>query len=287
MELLNEFNAGLKYSPLIWADEKVPQDAFKNNDSSVFRQIVGNTAIRIRDLYRSPAVLDGYPRLLITANNEDALAIREDLDAQDIEAIQLRIGYIRANPSAADLLARLGGREHTEAWVKGGALAEHTLWLHENRHVEAGDRFLVEGWESELTQSIATRVGSAGVIGEVIAHAISSNTYSDAIRWYGGSVYVNAQSLQAKWATVYGREDRVPSSNSMLKALRTLSHGRQSRLSGLYSDARPRYWRIDAKTIAEIADHRGVTAPEEITQRTSRASEPSNPHTSGTMPRVP
>lgn len=287
MELLNEFNAGLKYSPLIWADEKVPQDAFKNNDSSVFRQIVGNTSIRIRDLYRSPAVLDGYPRLLITANNEDALAIREDLDQQDIEAIQMRIGYIDANASAADMLARLGGREYTEAWVKGGALAEHTLWLHENREYEPGDRFLVEGWESPLTQSIATRVGSAGVIGEVIAHAIASSTRSDAVRWYKGSVYVNAQSLQANWSTVYRREDRAPSSNSMLKALRTLSKGQQSRLTAMYSDARPRYWRIDAEIIAEIADRRGVTDPSEIRNAANRPEEPTPTVASGRMPKVP
>jgi hypothetical protein len=283
--LSKDFNHELIEAPLIYADESVHQARGVENDSSVFRQIVGNTALPINIKFRAPATLLGYPRLLITANNADALNIREELDASDIEAIQLRVGYIRASADAIDVLHRLaadGGYESaadmTKGWVQGGAIAEHMLWLSENYTFKPGHRMLVEGWESEFTRSLATAAGSSGALAETIALAIVHNPVglNDAVRWFGGTVYCNANLIAKAWPSITGiKNDRPPTSNRLVKALKGLA-GDGRRVLDVASGAQRRqlnYWCIPAAIIADYADTRNVAERAAVMQACNRESE--------------
>ncbi len=285
-ELLGTFNATLKRSPLIVADEKVPQDVFAANDSSVFRRIIGNSAMPIRDLYASPATLEGYPRVLITANNEDALHIREELNVADLDAIRIRIGYIHASEEARDVLEDLAAengfttvREMTEGWVAGGRIARHVLWLAENRQVMWGDRLLVEGWDSELTRSLSTSAGATGVIAEVIALAISEypDLDSEAIRWFDGNVYVNNAEFGRVWRyIVHNDAERPPTSTRRLKSLKALAGEEKTRLDYYEGDSRRQlnYWQIPAEVIARLAEERNICPASVIMEAASRKTEP-------------
>lgn len=287
-ELLGTFNSTLKRSPIIHADEKVPQDVFAANDSSVFRRIIGNSGLPVRDLYAAPATLDGCPRVLITANNEDALAIREELNVADLDAIRLRIGYIRAGEEAETVLNSMAAeqgfvstREMTESWVAGGRIAEHVLWLAENRPIDQGDRLLVEGWDSELTRSLSTSAGASGIIAEVIALMISDkpNMRTDAVRWFDDHVFVNNTELGRIWKYVLANDaERPPNSTRRLKALRALAGEERQRLS-VYEDGgdtrrQLSYWKIPAETIARLARERNICPEEVILEAASRREEP-------------
>jgi hypothetical protein len=290
-EVMGTFNPTLKRSPLIYADEKVPQDAFVVNDSSVFRRIIGNNGLAIRDLNRSPVTLDGYPRVLITANNEDALGIREELNVEDLDAIRIRIGYIHAPKSVGDVLREISDeqgyestREMTESWVAGGRIAGHVLWLSKNRKVTKGSRFLVEGWESELTRSLPTSAGAAGQVAEVLALLISKHSNlkqaKEAVVWHSNAVFVNNAELGEIWRHVVSLDsDRPPNSTRRLKALKALSGDQKARLSSYDgSGARKQltYWKIPIETLARLAEERNICPPELLIARASQTEEEAN-----------
>jgi hypothetical protein len=281
-EMTGDFNSTLKKSPLIWADEKVPQDAFRANDSSLFRRLVGNTGFSVNEKYRVPATMLGYTRVLITANNADALAIREELDRYDIEAIQTRLGYVECDEKPRAVLEKLAGggstREYTDDWVAGGKLAEHVLWLEQNRDVTPGNRFLVPGWESDLTRGLPTRVGSASSICSVLATAIVADVDTDAVRWFEGKVYSNTNLLRKNWTRIMGHaQDNVPSETAVTKALRSMSQGESRRLSRRMGDGRVRYWELDAELVGEVARRRNICDSGDIVAAAGRDSEPETP----------
>lgn len=289
--LLDRFNETLRYAPLVWADEKVPQDAFDANDSSVFRQIVGNEGTTTEAKRRAQATLLGYPRVLITANNAGALGIREDMSLDDLAAVRLRLGYIKLHDDAPAkvleelTLAARGDefvRGYTRDWVVGGQIAQHILWLAENREVRPGRRFLVEGWDSALTQSLAVNAGSTGSIATAIATAIVSELDTDAVRWFGGAVYVSATQIAPEWERLVGNtHDRCPSATSRAKALNSLAGAARSKLRHLHPSktgaSQGQYWKIEAEVIARLADERGIASHADIIEACSRKTEPGGP----------
>lgn len=280
-EVVDNYQESFIRTPLILADEKVPQNNFAANDSSVFRRIVGNGVHQLNPKHRTPVTLLGFPRVLITANNEDALNIREDLDQDDLDAVKLRVGYIDREgcTDAKDFLLEksqeLGYNtqyEMTKEWVARG-IAEHILWLEENREFDAGNRFLVEGWESDFTRSLVTSAGSAGLVAETLVLAIERGVYSDAVRWFDGYCFVNDSELAKNWKMIRGHEvDQPPSSNSRLKALRSLAEGRQKRLP-TSSGKRGRYWAIKGTALAQLAEERNIAEFDEIMQSCAREQE--------------
>lgn len=267
--LLTDFQAELIRSPLIVADEKVPQDSFRKNDSSTFREVITNPTRRIRGLYETPQTLHGYIRLLISANNDDALGIREDLTAEDVEAIRERIGYIKCDDAATRLFEKMC-KEHdtdmvsdiTQPWADY-KIAEHVLWLAKTRDINqsAGRRLLVSGWKSTLTDMMMTKQGSADIIATAIAQAIYNNQQNNAIRWGNGSIYVHSNNLAQAWRFLVNDIDRPPSAKSRLKALRALSNDTTSKLESPIANGKKRklmYWCIPADTIAQYAQSCGI-----------------------------
>ena len=277
-DLIKNFQGKLLKTPMIVADEKVPQDAFSNNDSSVFRRLVGNGTHPVNQKNKSKVTLVGYPRVLITANNEDALNIREDLDQNDLKAVKKRVGYIDRDEdrSAQEVIERLAIEnghtstyDYTEQWVQEG-IAQHILWLEENYEYEEDDRFVVEGWDSEFTDNLVTSVGSAGSIAETICLAIEKGDYNPAVRWFGGDIYVNSSLLAAEWENIRGHNvDKAPSSNGRLKALRSLSEGEKKRIRDR-SGKQKRYWVIPARSMASLAEDRNLASSDKILESCGR-----------------
>jgi hypothetical protein len=293
--LLGQFQAELRECPLIVADETVPQAAFKEgNESSIFRRIVGKSSMTTNAKFRAPATVTGSPVVVITANNDHALQIRETLTPEDLAAVEIRLGYIRTGDQARTVLkdcatARGFGspREMTApSWVEGGKVAEHVLWLAHNRTVRSGDRFWVEGWESELTRDLAVNTGGTGQIVDAITSAIVRGVEDDAVRWFGDHVYVSSTLLGGSWERLIGNKvDKCPSSNARINALRALSGGAKVRLDRRTGSDRSQgqYWAIPVETIARVADGRGLASREDVLQAAARSDDkspvgPTTPH---------
>ena len=287
-EISEDFQSKLLDCPLVVADEKVPQRDLTRNDSSVFRRLVGNGTHSVNQKGISRVTLKGYPRVLITANNADALDIREDLDQEDLEAIKLRVGYINrgSNSSARKYLqekAREKGVHNTfdmtKEWVEK-KIAEHILWLRDEHDYTPDERFLVEGWHSAFTDNLAVSVGSAAAVAETLVIAIDRGAYTPAVRWFDGSVYVHSNLLAQEWETIRGHEvDRAPGQQSRLKALRSLSKGNKKRLRD-HNGKQRRYWKIPATILARLAEEHNLSSGEKLLEAAGRTRQDERQRTS-------
>lgn len=282
--LSGDFQGELAECPLIYADEKVESKRTgDHNDSSVFRRTVGNVVTNLNEKYQKKAALVGSPRVLITANNPNAMRIREELNRHDLDAVRLRLGYVRVDgaddpntppPAAMELriLAAEAGfesaKEFTNAWVAGGGLARHVLWLNANRKVVPGHRLAVEGWASELTERLAVSVGSAGNVAHAVASGIVHGYRGAALHVEGDVVYVNHSHLATEWELVVGnRADHCPSPAGRISACKALSgveEGQRRRVLRAGKQVQERFWPVPVARLARLADEMGLCTAEEF-----------------------
>lgn len=152
---MTQYNAGIAANPVIHVDEGVA--FFKGNSKApdeLLRTYITGGNLELNQKYMRPRVAEAYPRLVIAANNVDALRTAigwRDLDNDSYAALTSRILHIQVcGHEAATYLKGIGGRKATDNWMKGERLAlRHLAWLYENRPAVsrwAGSRrLLVEG----------------------------------------------------------------------------------------------------------------------------------------------
>lgn len=245
-ELMGSFQGALTMCPLIYADEKVPENPFQETGSAIFRRVLGTGEMVINRKYMAPARLEGYPRIFITANNANALQLSEALTTYDIDAIKERVGYIKTDEVARKILDALT-RPKKESWVKGGLIARHILWLSENRKLSPTGRFLVEGWESQLTREMAVSFGAAAKVARAIIRYLKEDRPVKGVYRGRGQVWVSAPALQNAWKQVAGGED-APNYRKLLAALKTLSRERrQEAADEVFWQVSPEYLRTVAR----------------------------------------
>lgn len=174
-EAVSRFNGRLRNSPLIWLDEVSGESA-----TGKVRSLVGNSTHKIERKGVDAETLRGNLRMVITANNEDALRLDDIRTIHDVEAITQRVRYIRVGGEAADLLRKRGGRDYTADWVltsagAPGRLCEHIAWLSERfEPAVRGSRFRVEGiptaWHYRALYS-----GGVGAVLALLADKVAMN----------------------------------------------------------------------------------------------------------------
>jgi hypothetical protein len=213
----SKFNERLLTTPLVWLNEGVADS--KIDSTNFARQLTGDSLHDIQRKHKSNVSLVGYARLLITANNPDALSFHSTMTLDDYRAIVERIIYIDVGDRAATYLKDIGGMNATQSWVSELKLAQHLWWLYANRYVEPGARFLVEGRENDYHQRIQTISGPVPVaetLAKLIADASLRSTI-EGVRVGDGEILVNSGALERHWQTIHGPHRRVPS----LKAIGT------------------------------------------------------------------
>ncbi|MFG0245703.1 MAG: primase-helicase family protein [Phycisphaerales bacterium JB052] len=256
------FNERLTKCPLIVADEAIPSGIYDTNASAIFRQLLGSSQMPLKRKWQAEASLMGCPRLLITANNADALRVREDLTVEDLDAIIRRVGYIKCNNDARDFLEELGGRDTTESWVAGDGIAQHILWLHENRQVDPGPRYVVEGWESELTHDLVTYAGFNGQVLVALVYFITEHQQNTNIIVGDGRLLVNARALLKEWKALLGPDARIPEEYRLTDALRAVSHDKVRARNR--RNRHVRCWDIDLERLYRIAERQNLADREEL-----------------------
>jgi len=201
-----DFNGAMLDCPIVFADETYTA---KGKDlSAEFRKLVGDTQHSVSQKYMPDAKLLGCPRLIICANNPNAIKFPEhmNLSADDIQAIADRITYIKADSSALELLGDEDSSwKTTKDWVWmgndtskmiPGLIAQHVLWLRDNRH-PVGGRFLFSGkrtaWHDEM---LIVHYRNAARTLEVIACTLASG--ADMPR-EGDHLLINLSSLVHSW----------------------------------------------------------------------------------------
>lgn len=139
------FNSALLNCPIVFLDESNTADV----DHAEFRRLVGDSERKLTKKHAPTGTLLGCVRLVIAANNWNALRIRRADTVEDDEAIGTRILAIDIPDEAGEYLEGLGGDSFTRAhWTAGRmALPRHIAWLERERApaVKLGTRFMVAG----------------------------------------------------------------------------------------------------------------------------------------------
>lgn len=232
--LTGNFNSALTNSPLVFADEEIPA----NMTSGFLRREVGSSSRPLTRKFLPEAELLGAIRMVIAANTPDLLRFDdEDFTEDDIAAVAARILYIKpdlvpgSSPPrslAGDYLISLGGRVGTEGWVENGdKIAAHALWLRDNRVVNPGSRFLVEGEISTMHRRLATHGSIRGLVIEWIAKALLDDTKymqkNPGIQFGDGKLFVNAGYIKSTWEQILDDKRGPPSLKKIGQALRPLA----------------------------------------------------------------
>lgn len=173
-----DFNHAITLCPLIAADEGITLN--RNQEASAseeFRNLVANTTHSIRKKYADETSLHGALRVVVCSNDDDGIPFKKHLGADGLAAIAQRILYVRTDPRARRVLQEVGGRPVIGTWLgpgnTPGLIAEHLLWLRDNRDVVRGERFLVEGEMTRWHRDFAANQGLKPVLLYIIAKLLT------------------------------------------------------------------------------------------------------------------
>ena len=256
------FNDALLRSPLVILDEKTEVDS----KSGRFRKLGANDRHAIEAKNQPSGTLIGCPRIFIVTNGPDPLQLgREDLDADDDDAIGERVILIDCAPEARAWLEDRGGRAFTHDWVERadgspGKIPETIAWLHKHRRVEVGKRFLVVGDASEWAARIGTRRGLAASILDAY-QAWQSMGATEHKRFdpqpfrvdraYPGRVIVGNKALRDAWQPLMS--ERPPTHRRLADALRKLAPAGNEKLT-LSNGDRPHGYLVPRHLLPDAED---------------------------------
>lgn len=169
---LGNFNDRLKYSPLVVANEQVKTPPFfSGNAIDALKEMITDGRRDIEAKFAHPVPLFGCLRVILAANKSGSLKFDKSSTHSDIAALDERILLLRSGDECKQYLVDIGGRPATEAWVSGGGLARHVMWLKENRSVVTGSRFLVQG-KGGMSDILAADGKSTSIILRAILSAL-------------------------------------------------------------------------------------------------------------------
>jgi hypothetical protein len=223
----SNFNDSLTRCPLVHADEGIPKTDTIIDD---LRRLLGSGMGSLNRKFMPVVSLEGNPRLLITANNNRVLLdTGAQLGPNDIEAITQRIRQLKADPEAVEYLAefrRTRGHSYIKSWVENDHVAEHALWLAENRKVDETGRFLVAGHDAAQAELMTTGTGQVGAVCEFLARYLSDSgaVKTPRVRAGGGKLLVNTEALADAHAWQrYVPSRKIPSAKLISDSLRAIS----------------------------------------------------------------
>ena len=259
----DRFQAPLLRSPVIFADESVQLSHFRaHQGTSIFRSLIGSGSHQIEQKGLDQVHLDGFIRVIVGANNSDALRIREDLSSDDVAAIQERVGYIKVQGGAArDLLQSVAWDVREE--MINIHFPQHILHLAATRKLTTDQQLSRFGsWDSDFGQTVKLDIGRTRVVGEVIGRWFEQLTahYDPAQGLFikDDVLYVKSTALGRKWRSIVDdAADRAPTVKALATSFRALApEGSPDGSSTVRIDgsAPVRAWPIDPIKIAAILD---------------------------------
>lgn len=263
------FNDAITRCPLIHADEGIPKTDTIIDD---LRRLIGSSGMPLNRKFLPVVNLKGCPRLIITANNSRVLLdTGATLGPQDIEAVTQRIRRLHANIESARHLEKIRnekGYEYIQAWVDHDKIAEHALWLRENREVNEKTRFLVEGVDPAQAEQMTTGTGHVSATMEFLSRYLSDSSAvkSPRIIVGNGELLVNTEALADKhiWER-YVPSRKIPSARVLSDSLRAVSEEEPATVQGL------EYFRVKSRILIEWSKTNQVGSSVMIEAKVRRA----------------
>lgn len=275
--VIARFNDSLLECPLAIVDEKF-------NDHRIdlcgeIRKLIGNPNHQIEKKFHPVATLEGAIRILVTANDDHVLSVRGNGEmTQDARrATAIRILHMRCNEAAGRYLA--AECPERDDWQKHYHLAEHALWLRDNRadsvvqkKHEQGKRFLVEGrYKAEFHDAIGSRKDDYYGIAEWLVGVFTRPRFPDKAR--GGlirtddGIFVSPKAVIETWGSL-GLDERFEcpkTAHAVSRALAPFSLGRR-----YVSETKKKMYELNVEYIAEIADQLEIETRDAVIEGAKR-----------------
>lgn len=211
-DLAGDFNSKLMDCPLVFGDEYVPEDKRGNAKTDLLRKIVQETVRTLKRKFLPAATLLGAIRLIIAANEPDIIInTTKSMTNHDIAAVNERFLCIEVDATAREFLDQLRKEGTHDDFFSGDVIAQHVWWLHENRDVKFGSRFLVEGLSgSELEKRMMVGTGLRSSICEWFTSYILADDHKrkmtgddkpivDQDKQGRGRLLVTSKALHRRW----------------------------------------------------------------------------------------
>lgn len=232
-DVMARFNDSFLNCPLVHLDEGLSD----HTDSLRFREFISEVEHVIETKGQPQFTLRGSARVIVTANNVNALKINEPLNTDDIDAISSRIAWISTDHEAASYLKKLHGRQTTEHWVEEDQIAKHALWLKETVQVETEgheNRFLVPGeYHPEKMHMLRTHRSNSTLFEVVAGYVVDAATahankrqhvkYDEGMVFIRGTVAVRWKGLAEHWRMNEGTFGKLPSPKDASGSLKIFS----------------------------------------------------------------
>lgn len=262
--VFSDFNESIARCPVVFADEQLPKDFKGHARTAELREFIASRSRPYKKKFAHETRILGAVRLLIAANNDEILAMNENLSANDIEAIGDRFYHIHVNPDAARFLRSVD----TAEFIAGDGIARHALWLRENLRYESAGRFLIKSGDREFYRSLTTRSGIRSAVCQWLVGYLKDPRKIDLkakylVRVDSGRLLVNTQALAEDW-TVYVTNETTPPTGRLSSALTGLSHPERVQLRRPGTGA-PMYYRsVDVSHLHAWAEQTEFATREEI-----------------------
>lgn len=222
------FNAQLARCPLVFADEKIPEQQGRKPAALLedLRAQLATTERRMRQLYQPEKTLKGAIRLALASNDDFLLKSANAQGPADIEATAQRFLLIHVGREATDALRQISF-ERKKHWVREG-IARHVLALRDMRadKIVPGARFVVEGDLADMGQRLIAGSAVNSLVLQWLMSYLSNPRPLDAeycIKIHGGSLLVNSEALYRGWNIYLEKSERTPSIARIDAALRAIS----------------------------------------------------------------
>ncbi|MEM7203061.1 MAG: primase-helicase family protein [Planctomycetota bacterium] len=257
-DVFGTWTGGVFRNPVIHCDEGAASFREGKAIDQLFRQFVTGGELTIREKYRMSFAAEVYPRLVITANDLEALrdtVAKRDLDDESHNALAQRVLHIKV-PSQG----RKWSRESTSNWLVGDKLAlRHFAWLFQNRSIPSkwsgAGRLLVEGEvDSPELKRFRFRTPMMEAVQETLIQALGSKgNLSQVVQAFEDDpryILVRTDALRQAMVDLPGHHQKLSlTSTAIGTALGKLSKGRLKH---------PRRFIIPMETLLDFAQEVGM-----------------------------
>lgn len=254
--IIKGFNYDLIRCPLIAADEDLPVEF----SSTELRKIITSYSRTLTIKYHNNTSLEGCIRLILAANNKYLLTSdHKTISQHDYEAFCQRFLHVDTL-CAQEFFNRRGGSEFSKNWISDNVIANHILWLEQNRKVERNpDRFLVTGNAEDIINNVVTNGKWNGLVTEWLAKFLASPhlPLGTQIIYGKGKFLVNAKTIENKWNEYIDEAHQKPIYQWIGRTLGGMSFG-EIKIDGI------KYHSIKPKTIIGWAEENMVGDPEKM-----------------------
>lgn len=221
---MGDFNDAIARCPLVFADEQLPKDYRGGGRTAEIREFIAARTRPFKKKYAPETSILGATRLIIAANNEDILAIQENLSVNDIEAIGDRFYHVKVNPFAEEFIDVCDPK----SMIYEDRIARHCLWLRDNHPIERNGRFLIKSTDRQFHRALTTKTGLRSALCQWLIGYLKSPKMVDARKDWGvwisrGRLLVTTKTILENWET-YVTNEHVPPTGRLAGAISGLSH---------------------------------------------------------------